>query len=412
MLRMKKRYTAKDLALIAIFYLLLLQNPLEQVHPLFAYIDELFGFIGIGTILYQGIREGKLVIKKSSFRMILALAVFFAAGIMGNLIYRYQPLQAVLIDIYTNLKFFLAVLSGYVLFQNMDLENKRNVLLTHAKLAATVFFVLLVLDLAFQIFPNQETRYGLRVVQLSYSHPTYLAGTAVFLLSVLTVFYRRQNLIYIVMSLLVLFFTLRGKAIAGVAVYCLIFYFILIYRKKLRFWHLVLIALVALAVAGEQVAYYYIELEGRSARSALTQTAIAIAKDYFPIGTGFGTFASSSAAEYYSPVYLKYGLNNVHGLSIGNTSFGSDTFWPIILGQTGAVGTAAYIVVLAMLFLRLQVIRKISISAYAAGIFVFGYLMISSTSEPAFSNAISVPLAMLLGYILTLEKHRQKRGTI
>jgi len=31
------------------------------------------------------------------------------------------------------------------------------------------------------------------------------------------------------------------------------------------------------------------------------------------------------------------------------------------------------------------------------------YLMISSTSEAAFNNAISIPLAMMLGYVLSLE---------
>ena len=48
------------------------------------------------------------------------------------------------------------------------------------------------------------------------------------------------------------------------------------------------------------------------------------------------------------------------------------------------------------------------IRAYAMGIFVFAYIMISSTSEPTFHNSVTIPLAMMLGYIFTLEKQYVK----
>ena len=234
--------------------------------------------------------------------------------------------------------------------------------------------------------------------------------SGVLLLAILLAFYEKKNLPYMAMALLVLASTLRGKALAGGAIYVLIFYFLVYYRKKLKLWHIGLIGLTALAIAWEQVSYYYLELSGSSARSALTLTSFEILKDYFPIGTGFGTYASASASEYYSPVYFQYGLNNVHGLSDAGVLFGSDTFWPIIFGQTGAIGTVCFLLVLLLLFLRILKIRKTSIPAYAMGIFIFGYLLISSTSEPAFHNSVAVPLAMLLGYVFTLENTQAKKG--
>ena len=335
---------------------------------------------------------------------VVCIFALVSAFFTNNHKFGYQPATAVLIDLYANLKFFLSIVTGYYLLQGIAEWNGCDGLVFHAKAMALLLFVLLLADQLFHVFESPETRYGLRVTKLFYYHPTYLAGAMVFLLSLLTVFYRKKNLPFIVMSLCVLFFTLRGKAIAGAAVYCVIFYFIVIYRKKLRFWHIVLIALIALAVAGEQFLYYYVELDGASARSVLTRTSFVILKDYFPIGTGFGTFASAQASKQYSPVYLKYGLNYVHGLSMNRTSFGSDTFWPIIIGQTGFIGTICFVITIGVLFLRILKVRKVSISAYAAGIFMFVYLMISSTSEPAFNNSISIPLAMLLGYILTLER--------
>ena len=48
--------------------------------------------------------------------------------------------------------------------------------------------------------------------------------------------------------------------------------------------------------------------------------------------------------------------------------------------------------------------KNIDLYAYTCGIFVFAYLMISSTSEPTFCNAISIPLALLLGFVFAMEK--------
>lgn len=406
--KIKVSKNGKDWILILIFYILLLQNPLESVLSVFKYTDEIFGMFGIGCMCYRGIRRGRIALKKSNGKIILALLIFFLAGILGNLIYRYQPASAVLEDLYVNMKFFLAIISGYELFRNYGEQRAEKTLAVHARFMAVVFFVMLLMDQFFQVFPSPETRYGLRVSQLIYGHATYLAGAMVFLLSVLTAFYSKKNNLYIAMCLVVLFFTLRGKAVAGVAAYILIAYFLIYYRKKLRFWHVIVIAAVAVIIAWDQIYRYYIELEGQSARSALTLTSFQISKDYFPIGTGFGTFASNVAADNYSPVYYQYGLSVIHGLAANNISFGSDTFWPIIIGQTGLIGTVCYIYVLITLFRRVLKVRTESISAYATGIFIFCYLMISSTSEPTFCNSVSVPLAMMIGYIFVMVDRNQK----
>ena len=404
MLRIRVKSTASEGLMILTFYLLLFQNALEQFVSVFSYTDEIFALFGMTVILYQSLLRGKLVIKKTTGKIMICFSLFLVAGILGNILYRYQPIQAVLIYLYTNMKFYLSIISGYVFFSVFNSEKDHNLLAMHARCSAVILFMLLLADQIFGLFPNPEYRYGLPVARLFYFHPTYLAASQIFLLSILTAFYRKKNNLPIAMCLYVLAFTLRGKAIAGAAVYCFLVYFLIYYRKKLRFWHFVLIGLVAFAVAGEQLLYYYFELEGRSARSALTQTSIKILADYFPIGTGFGTFASASAAEYYTPVYAKYHIDDVWGLSKSFSAFSSDTFWPIIIGQTGAIGTACYIVAQILLFRQILKIREISRFAYTTGIFIFAYLLISSTSEPAFNNAIAMPLAVTLGGIYTLEK--------
>ena len=78
----------------------------------------------------------------------------------------------------------------------------------------------------------------------------------------------------------------------------------------------------------------------------------------------------------------------------------SDTFWPIILGQTGFLGTVFYLAALALLFAKAHRIRTVSRNSYAAVLFLAAYLLISSTSEPTFCNTVSIPPAMLLGRVL------------
>lgn len=71
-----------------------------------------------------------------------------------------------------------------------------------------------------------------------------------------------------------------------------------------------------------------------------------ILKDFIPFGPGFGSYACYASSVYYSPLYYKYGLDCVYGLSEDRGGI-SDTFFPH-LAQFGVVG----IVLFAMFFYR------------------------------------------------------------
>lgn len=73
-------------------------------------------------------------------------------------------------------------------------------------------------------------------------------------------------------------------------------------------------------------------------RNALYVGSIAIARDHFPLGTGVGRFGSHMSRESYSPEYASYGLDQVSGLRADEPIAVTDTFWPMILGETGVVG--------------------------------------------------------------------------
>ena len=410
MIKVRVQYTFREVVLILLFYLFFLQKVLMEKFPVMGYLDEIVALIGVGFLCYRAVTLETVRVRKTEILLIGSVIMFVIVGILGNVIYHYQPIQPVLKDTFACLKFFFAMVAGTELFLSGELQERKHVLVWHGKLLVLVLFLMLLMDLVLGTYATNKVRYGLPVVQLIYTHPTYLASTAVFLLGVLTLFYQKNNIPYILMALLVMFFTLRSKAIAAVAIYGILFWRVMLNRKKFRFLNLVFIGAVALFLAWDQVSYYYLELTDESARAMLTQASFRVMNDHFPFGSGFGTFASNAAAETYSPVYFKYDLNIIYGLRENRTKFASDTFWPIIIGQTGFLGTCAYVTALGVILSRILKVRAYNHSAHLMGIFLMSYLLISSTSESAFCNPMAVPLGVLLGAVVMLERKCERES--
>lgn len=91
------------------------------------------------------------------------------------------------------------------------------------------------------------------------------------------------------------------------------------------------------------------DAENPQARIALYRGSVEIGVDYFPLGAGLGRYASWMSRVDYSPLYEEYGLSTLKGLTPDDPRFATDTFWPQILGETGAIGLAAYVAFLGSL---------------------------------------------------------------
>lgn len=95
-------------------------------------------------------------------------------------------------------------------------------------------------------------------------------------------------------------------------------------------------------------AYVAADAVDTQARTALHLRCIDVALDYFPWGSGLGTFASQPAYDDYSPLYYKYGLDQIRGLEPfagkgGNHNFLLDTWWPHIVAEFGFFGTLLFL---------------------------------------------------------------------
>ena len=135
---------------------------------------------------------------------------------------------------------------------------------------------------------------------------------------------------------------------------CIAFIALVVYvDKKIRFDNMAtylkvgLLGTVIIFFTWTKFNAYYVEGfqedAERMARPETYKTGLLIMKDYFPFGSGLGTFACAAAAKEYSPLYYKYGMDNIWGLTPENPMFLADTFYPIVYSQFGFFGVLMFL---------------------------------------------------------------------
>ena len=388
----KKGITVLELLYIILIYLLIFQNFLQNYIHILQYLDEFIAMIGIGTGILS-LKKNNYKIKKMNLIILSYLTLITIIGFYSVFRYKYQKLIYSTVDWIIIMKFFSTFFLGQTVFKNINKSKKIN---ANIKIITIFLFLLTIANYVFNLYDG-EIRYGIKANRLFFEHQTYLAAACIALLANFIFFSQKINKIYIYMLIFIIISTIRLKAIGGAIASIIILLYVSKTNKKITLSKLGVIALICILVAYNQIYYYFIGSD-EFARGALTTKSIEIANDYFPIGTGFGTYGSFISGENYSPVYSIYGLNNIFGLKKGEASFLSDTFWPMILGQFGYLGTLCYIICLIVIFKKIQLNYNVeNKQIYIAQLICFSYLIISSTSESSFSNPIAIPLAMIIG---------------
>lgn len=392
-----KKIRVSSVFLVLILYLLIFQNLLTNYFKPIQYFDEVLALLvfPIGFFRLSNRNSNNHIIKKDDLIMICALLAIFAVGLYSNFVYKMQPANIYMSDALLVFKFFLVyLLSKWIWKDNIDNKQKKFIL-KHTKVIIFILFLLTIANYLFGIWP-WEIRFGIMTNKLFYSQPTVLAASCIFLLSLLIMCSEKISKLDFIALSLVLLSTLRFKAIGAALIIALIVIYVYKTKKKISVTKFGILAFLALVLAWDQINFYYIDSDN-SARNQLTIKSIEIAKDYFPVGSGFGTYASHMSGVNYSPMYYKYGLSGIYGLVKGHVEFISDTFWPMIIGQFGFIGFICYLITLVIIFKRIQNEFNISnINIYVSKIVCFVYLVISSTSEAAFVNPVAIPLAIML----------------
>lgn len=383
-----------DLALLLFLNLALFGEAIQGAMG-FSYCDEIATIAVVCAAFFRfhasknALADG---MSTSSKLALIWLFVVVSAAFLGNAFCGvHASTAAILTDFLTCCKFPIALIASIYAFACS--ERLSALFEIEAKILLVVMTVLGIGNLFFDFGMGSEARFGIRAsFTFVFDHPTYLvfcaAGLTAFLMKD-----RERNMPFIVMGMLFVLLSLRSKGFAFAAV-CLLLLLTFGKSNRLSVVHIAL-GLVAVALIGMDQYINYYQSAGY-ARGELARQAIAVANDYFPLGTGFATYGSAVTAQIdnYSPLYYAYGLSTVWGLAPGAASFLSDTFWPTVLAQFGYFGLVAFAALLIALF----------VMCYKAGggsrlpvICIFAYLLISSTSESSFFNPSAAYLAMCAG---------------
>lgn len=352
----------------------------------FSYADELmaliFGFYALIQHPFQKIMK----------EFYICCFVFVA-----YLIYSFSILlnvsNAILMDFFIQIKpyliFYFAIMSGFCLT-----DKYKRILKKMVVVYALIFFPLGFLYL----FNVQEiweyihpSRYSTIFVILGF---IYLYCSSKDKCSI-----RRSMLIWAIGLL-----SVKGKMFGFYLSAFFIFYILGRNRIKISFKYLLLGCLFLggiWLICREKIMFYFIEgsqADVAFGRPALYIGAVDILSEYFPFGSGFGTYGTFASDMYFSPIYIRnrYLLNS----QIGDGLFISDAFYPS-LAQYGYVGILLFLVFWKrrikdanFLFSRSHIIE------YKCLLLIIIYFAIECTSDSTFVQNRGMMIMLLMAMFI------------
>ncbi len=329
----------------------------------------------------------------------LALIIFFFLGIISNIRLQLQDYRAVFMDIYICFRFYIAFIAGCLLAIKSKCAQLR--FKSASKLIILILFVVTFINMFFiNVFPT----YSIRIIpcqQLFFENPAEFASFVI--ICMIMLIYSNQSvneniIIYLIFGTLMVFSTVRLKSIGAVVLIWIVYVFFIkkITKSKILFYIISLISVFC--VGRDTFEYYYLNI--KQPRALLISKAINIAKDYFPFGTGFGTFGSYASRVFYSRLYSKYGLSTVYGLSKDAGAYITDQMWATVLAQFGVVGFVICVVFFVFMFKNIKKYCSTNIYSYGCCIYLLLYELLLTLAESALFNPSALTIFFAMGYVM------------
>ena len=143
---------------------------------------------------------------------------------------------------------------------------------------------------------------------------------------------------------------------------------------------------------------FYFQESDDAARYALYAYFPTILADYFPLGSGLGSYGSHVSGEIYSPLYYKYGMNNYYGMSPDYYAFIADTYFPV-LAEFGVIGIYLFIFFWIKRIKQILNIDYKHLKYYKCGLLISLMIIIESVAGPVFVMSYALIPLVLLGMI-------------
>lgn len=394
-----------------LFEFIIFQNVLLKFIPIFGKIDEVILGILIILSLIKIAKEhnkckNKVYIRRTLFykeeiNIAKYMGLFLISGIFSTIALNIQPIKiAILKDILAISKFFIFYLTALYLSSEIDKEKLLKSISKRIRIYLYIIFIFGVINLFFDIGMSQGTRYGIRYYSFLFTHPTYLVLATILMLSILKAnSIEKKNKYAEFSALMILSFTLRSKALIFIVIYLLV-EILGDKLKEIKIKHLTIFGVIGFIITLPKALKIF-SWGYTAARPALYLVGVELAIKYFPVGSGFGTFASALSGQYYSTIYYNYKINHVMGLTPDMYLYMADTFWPYIYGQFGVLGFVLFILTLVQIFKSLKSRYILNKQKTLAAYLIFIYVLVASTAEAVFTDALGsltfVILAVYLG---------------
>ena len=189
--------------------------------------------------------------------------------------------------------------------------------------------------------------------------------------------------------------------------------FIFFLKKRLNFRspktmiYCVLVVTIVLMVSWTRfVAYYVSGLDNEGlARPMTYKTGLKILWDYFPFGSGMGSFACNGAKVYYSPLYYKYDLNGIWGLGVVG-AFICDAYYPS-LAQFGIVGVFFFCWFWKRRLAAFNIIADMRY--YRVAMVTFCCLAIEQTADSSWLSGKGMGYCMLIALCLNANRNQMMK---
>lgn len=393
----------EDILVGVVFILFLYQDVLTcNVSNLFSYFDEMEAVLVFVFIIihYAG---NAFVIPTKNKTLILTFGAFLLCGILGNLKTGFQTLGYILLDMVTCSKLLL----NFILFQEIFRDRLRKsieqIVYRISKISIVVLFFLVVHEYIFPpVFPYLEDRYNIHSLMLFFSNQTYLAETGIYLLLTVTVIGKRnkKNMLLKIMAICISASTMRTKALGFLAVYIMFQMIPVIRNKKRILCFLSFAGILCIAVGHEYIYYYFFGESARlSPRKILLMDSIDLAKKYFPVGSGFGTFCSGAANLSGSQIYTEYYGNRIYPFN--------DMFWACIIGQFGFLGFIFFMKYIYEMIMTIVNCKGALKQSYYGMMLYIIYLLIATFGECSFFAPYSNLFGLTIGYFIATRRYEE-----
>lgn len=385
----------------------LFQTLLENYFYEASYLDEaiaalFLGYFFLDILIKAEIREEDLFIG-------CLVVLLTAAGLYGNIRFGIQDSSsAILLDIVSHVK-FAAVFLGVSSFCRVNRVDYRSVVRIPAILAKgylAVMFFFGVLNLFVNLGMYGDYRYGFRTFAFIFGTPGIVTNTVLFIIALLLMENAlnpgRTNRLWLATAEAVLIMVLKARSLILAAVFLILYVSLVIEKKRSMLVRSAGICAVAGVIGYPQFEKYFVNgvkvNEGSAPRLLFLEGGIQLFKEYFPFGTGFGTFGSSTAATHYSSLYYMLGFDSVAGMSPTNPKCLNDTFWPMIFAQLGLVGTIPYILLLLGILWKMysRAVESGNVYVRLAAFFYAANALISSIQSNYPGNNSMIMLTFLV----------------